>query len=75
MSQLSKRRVSLEETRGWERSNTCQPNTCFYKADNTHCRFQQNQAAVLLGTPDAGTQEDMRLLYFDVYQLRTIIPL
>jgi hypothetical protein len=59
--QLSKRHVSLEETRGWERSNTCQPNTCSYKADNTHCRLERNQAAALLGTPDSDMQEDMHL--------------
>ena len=57
MTQLLKLRVSLEETRGRVRSNTCQPNTCFYKADNTHCRLQQNQAAALLGMPDADMQQ------------------
>jgi len=63
VTQLSKRQVSVEETRGWERSNTCQPNTCFYsyKAENTHFRLQQNQAAALLGTPDTDMQEDMHL--------------
>jgi len=61
VTQLSKRCVSLEETRGWESSNSCQPNICFYKADNTHCRLQQNQTAALLGMPDADVQEDTYL--------------
>ena len=61
VTQLSEQLMSLEETRGWERSYTCQPNTCFNKADNTHCRLQQNQAAALLGKPDADMQEDMYL--------------